>query len=125
MFHYLPSAGPKQYCALAHKYFCFLGLLSELQDVVCSILNCTWDVTEPYDGYGWGVKPISGPYNKSGVWGGALGGVINGEFMFSLSTWIWLIERNDLVDFVPNGYDKILLALTPQRPKIDFGLFVR
>ena len=45
--------------------------------------------------------------------------------MFSLSTWIWLIERNDLVDFVPNGYDKILLALTPQRPKIDFGLFVR
>ena len=45
--------------------------------------------------------------------------------MFSLSTWIWLIERNDLVDFVPNGYDKILLALTPQRPNIDFGLFIR
>ena len=45
--------------------------------------------------------------------------------MFSLSTWIWLIERNDLVDFVPNGYDRILLALTPQRPQIDFGLFVR
>ena len=45
--------------------------------------------------------------------------------MFSLSTWIWLIERNDLVDFVPNGYDRILLALTPQRPNIDFGLFIR
>ena len=45
--------------------------------------------------------------------------------MFSLSTWIWLVERNDLVDFVPNGYDRILLALTPQRPNIDFGLFIR
>ena len=29
------------------------------------------------------------------------------------------------MDFVPNGYDRILLALTPQRPNIDFGLFIR
>ena len=103
----------------------FLGLLSELQDVACKVLNCTWEIIEPQDEYGWGVKPISGPYNQSGIWGGVMGGIINGDYMLSLSTWIWLIERNDLVDFVPNGYDKILLALTPQRPKIDFGLFVR
>ena len=59
------------------KYF-FPGLLSELQDVSCKVLNCTWDITEPQDGYGWGVKPISGPYDQSGVWGGVFGGIING-----------------------------------------------
>ena len=46
--------------------------------MACKVLNCTWDITEPQDGYGWGVKPISGPYNQSGVWGGVLGGIING-----------------------------------------------
>ena len=62
---------------LKFDYF-FPGLLSELQDVSCKVLNCTWDITEPQDGYGWGVKPISGPYNQSGVWGGVFGGIING-----------------------------------------------
>ena len=77
------------------------------------------------DNHGWGVKPISGPYNKSGSWGGALGGIINNEYMFSLSAWVWVIERSDLVDFLPNTFDRVLLALTPANPSIDFTLFLR
>ena len=54
-----------------------------------------------------------------------MGSVINGKYMFSLSTWVWVVERNDLVDFVPITFDRVLLALTPAQPEIDYGLFLR
>ncbi len=68
------------------------GFLADFMDGLCKILNCTWDSHAPPDG-NWGVRPISGPFNKSGVWGGAMGGVVNGEYMTSLSQWVWNVER--------------------------------
>ena len=62
-------------------YFLIVGLLSEIQDVTCKILNCSWKQDISTDGYGWGIKPISGPYNKSGTWGGIIT-----VFLKSLST---------------------------------------
>ena len=49
----------------------------------------------------WGTRPISGPANKSGIWGGVFGTVINGEFDTSLSTWSWMSERTEYLEFIP------------------------
>ena len=51
------------------------GFLSDYMDAICRIINCTWTSHAPPDG-SWGVRPISGPFNKSGVWGGAMGNVV-------------------------------------------------
>lgn len=100
-------------------------LLADLQNAACDLLNCTWSISEPNDGHGWGVKPISGPFTIEGVWGGVLGGVINDEYMCSISDWFWLPQRDSLMDFAPHIFDNMVLAVTPQRPHIDLGLFVR
>ncbi len=63
------------------------GLLVDMMDQMCQILNCTWTVVAPRDG-NWGVRPDSGPFNRSGEWSGVLGGVVNGSYMFSLSQWV-------------------------------------
>ena len=49
----------------------------------------------------WGIKPKSGPFNRSGTWGGVMGGVINGEYDTSLSAWYWIHSRVDLLSFAP------------------------
>jgi hypothetical protein len=100
------------------------GFLADFMDGLGKILNFTWDSHAPLDGI-WGVRPISGPFNKSGIWGGAMGGVINGDYALSLSQWVWNIERYGLVDFVSTNSDSVVLALTPQLPELDNGLFIR
>jgi hypothetical protein len=75
--------------------------------------------------HGWGVTPISGPLNKSGVWGGALGGIVNGDYIMSQSTWVWNIDRYDMVDFVSTGFDQIVLVMTPRPPEVDMKLVLR
>lgn len=89
-----------------------------------TLLNFTWTSHAPPDG-SWGVRPISGPFNRSGVWGGAMGSVVNGEYHVSLSQWVWTIDRYGLLDFISTSTNYVVLALTPQPPPIDFGLFVR
>ena len=89
------------------------------------IVNFTWVSHIPVDGHGWGVRPISGPFNESGIWGGSMGGVINGEYHMSLSQWIWNFDRYGLLDFVSTSANTVTLALTPQPPEMDFGLFIR
>ena len=100
------------------------GFLSDFMDAVCQIVNCTWTSYAPVSG-SWGVRPISGPYNKSGVWGGAMGRVLNGEYHISLSQWVWNIDRYGLLDFVSTTTNRVVLALTPQPPEVDTGLFIR
>ncbi len=74
----------------------------------------------------WGVAPIEGPFNLSGTWGGVMGGVINGDYHFSLCLWTYKYERNSLMDFVQTSLsDYLLLALTPQPAKVDTALFTR
>jgi hypothetical protein len=100
------------------------GFLADFMDGLGQILNFTWDSHAPPDG-SWGVRPISGPFNKSGIWGGAMGGVVNGDYALSLSQWVWNIERYGLLDFVSTSTNAVILALTPQPPDVDTGLFIR
>ena len=88
------------------------------------IMNFTWETQKELNG-DWGVAPISGPFNKSGVWGGVMGGIVNGDYMISLCQWVWLSDRYGLVDFISTTADFHLLALTPRAPEVDLGLFVR
>ncbi len=85
------------------------GFLADYMDALCRILNCTWTSHAPPDG-SWGVRPISGPFNKSGVWGGAMGGVVNGDFHISLSQWVWNVERYGLLDFVSTSTNFVVLG---------------
>ena len=55
---------------------------------------------------GWGVRQISGPYNKSGVWGGSFGSIVNGKYHLSLSQWVWIYERYGLLDFVSTSTNR-------------------
>ena len=54
-----------------------------------------------------------------------MGEVVNGKYVFSLSAWVWTIERNTFLDFVPTVRDKQVLMLIPEPPKIDPGLYLR
>jgi len=100
------------------------GFLSDYMDAICKVINCTWTSHAPPDG-SWGVRPISGPFNRSGVWGGAMGTVVNNEYHVSLSQWVWTYNRYGLLDFVSTSTNAVVLALTPQPPAVDPGLFIR
>ena len=54
-----------------------------------------------------------------------MGGVLNGKYAIGLSAWVWTLERNSFLDFVPTVRDKVVLMLIPQRPKYDPGLYLR
>ena len=62
-----------------------------------------------------------GPYNKSGVWKGVMGNVLTGKYQISLSAWNWLIERDNLFDFVPVVKDFQIMAVIPSPPEVDPG----
>ena len=62
------------------------GLLAELMRILSVKFNFTWETFSAVDGK-WGTRPLSGPANKSGTWGGVFGGVVNEDYDFSLSTW--------------------------------------
>ena len=100
------------------------GFLADMMDSLGLVFNFTWESHAPPDG-SWGVTPIDGPANRSGTWGGAMGSVVNGEYHISLSQWVWLIGRYELLDFVSTTPSFVCLALTPSPPEIDFGLFIR
>ena len=61
----------------------------------------------------------------SGEWKGVMGDVINGNYMFSLNSWIWFLERDPLLDFVPVSKEKSVLTYIPKPPKVDYSLFIR
>ena len=54
-----------------------------------------------------------------------MGDVVSGKYPMSLSSWLWVIERDSLLDFVPIIREQLLLTIAPQPHKIDFGLFIR
>ena len=97
------------------------GILNDYMNAMGRILNFSWTSHAPPDG-NWGVQPLSGPFNESGVWGGAMGSVVNGEYHLSICPWLYKLERNNLFDHVITGKDTLVLALTPKPPEVDFGL---
>ena len=68
---------------------------------------------------------IRDSFNKSGIWGGVMGSIINGDYMISLSAWDWNFDRYGLMDFFSISSDSLLLAWTPKPPEVDNGLFIR
>ena len=54
-----------------------------------------------------------------------MGDVVSKKFDFSMSPWVWTIDRSDLVQFAPINKDSRVLVWTPKNPATDFGLFTR
>ncbi len=89
-------------------------------NILAGKYNFTWESHQSLDGK-WGTRPISGPANKSGIWGGVFGSVVNGNYDISLSMWSWIKERFEILDFVELVSSSYVLVLTPQSPEIDLG----
>ena len=54
-----------------------------------------------------------------------MGDVVSGKYPLSLSSWGWLLERHRLLDFVSVNKDNAIMAVVPQLPEVDYGLFIR
>ena len=101
------------------------GYLSELLNIVARQLNFTWHCDAEPNG-NWGVIPISGPANASGIYGGVVGLIANGSYPLGVSFWINIESRVGLLDFVVSGKgDQYLMALVPKSPEYDSTLFTR
>ena len=100
------------------------GHLVDVINAISRVTNLTWEChADPFDNYG--TAPISGPANTSGEWGGVVGNVFRGEYHFSMSTWVWNEERQDMFDFATILTDQPVLAITMKEQDIDYELFTR
>jgi hypothetical protein len=100
------------------------GYLKDYTDLVAKKYNFTYESHRDMTG-NWGVLQISGPYNRSGEWGGIMGDVVNGKYDLCLSSWLWMAERYEILTFVPVYSKKQVLVWTPKNSVIDFGLVTR
>ena len=50
-----------------------------------------------------------------------MGNVLTGKYQISLSAWNWLIERDNIFDFVPIVKDFQIMAVIPSPPEVDTG----
>ena len=99
--------------------------MADLMNMVGNMLNFTWHCdAEPNND--WGVTPKSGPPNVNGTWGGVVRDIVNGDYPLCLSFWTNTYSRIDMMDFVVMGPGvQYVMALIPQLPKYDTGLFTR
>ena len=100
------------------------GLYPDIIDEMSKILNFTWENHKELDG-NWGATPISGPLNKSGTYGGIIGKIKDGTYMFNTAGWLWLIDRYEITDFVGMQSNRALLVTNLKPPTIDMSLFIR
>jgi hypothetical protein len=100
------------------------GYLKDYTDVLAKKLNFTYESQREVDG-DWGTLPKSGPYNRSGKWGGVMGGIINAKYDMSLSSWIRTTQNSDMMYSVTIISTNDLIVWTPTNQEMDFGLFVR
>ena len=54
-----------------------------------------------------------------------MGDVITGKYQMSLSSWLWPLERDPILDHVPVLRDNEILVLSPQPPSFDLLLYIR
>ena len=57
--------------------------LGEVMNILGDMMNFTWEVHRQEHG-DWGTKPIHGPSNASGIWGGVIGDVFYGKYQLSI-----------------------------------------
>ena len=101
-----------------------IGLYPDIIDEMGRLLNFTWENHKEVDG-NWGVMPISGPYNRSGVFGGIIGAIKNGTHMFNTAGWLWIVDRYEIIDFVEVQSSKVMLVTSLKHPEFDLYLFIR
>ena len=100
------------------------GHLVDALNAMAKMSNFTWEChADVNDNYG--TTPLSGPANASGSWGGVVGDVFYGRYHFSMSTWVWKEERQDMFDFSIIVADQTALAITLKAKEIDYTLFTR
>ena len=85
------------------------GLLVDLMDSWAQGYNFTWDVYE----------------DQTGSWSHHFNDVVQGNYPISLSFWLWLSERDDLLDFVPVTKDFMALSLLHGSTSFDVTFFLR
>ena len=98
------------------------GYLNDYMNLLAKKLNFTYASYKDLDG-DWGTIPKAGPFCLNGTWGGVVGNVILKKYDMSISSYTWNIARSELMQFVPIVRTRRMLALTPKRPSVDFGLF--
>ena len=59
------------------------GYLADVMDILGVMMNFTWESHAQRDN-DWGIIPIVGPPNASGIWGGVIGDVFNGTYPLSV-----------------------------------------
>ena len=100
------------------------GHLVDTLNAMGHLMNFTWECHgDPNDNYG--TTPTSGPANENGTWAGVVGDVFYGNYHFSMSTWVWKEERQDMFDFATYVTDQTALAITLKAKDIDYTLFTR
>ena len=113
-------------CNSSTSYECnSIGYLPDIFRILEKRLNFTWHCdAEPNND--WGVIPISSPANVSGLWGGVVGKVANGDYPFSMAQWYNIESRRGMFDFVNVGKDfQFMMALNPRKSKYDSSLYIR
>ena len=101
------------------------GYLSELTDLLGKKLNFTWENHNDPDN-NWGVIAVSGPSNASGTYEGVVGSLLEAdEYQFSISSWMYRLERHDMFEFVHVMSDSNLVVMILKRPDVDYGIFIR
>ena len=94
------------------------GYLIDIMDKLAFKFNFTYISQKNMDN-DWGSFGINGTY------GGVLGDVKNNSYDMCLSTWRQNSVRVEIFDFVPLLPLNYIVAMKPQHPKYDFGLFTR
>ena len=54
-----------------------------------------------------------------------MGNVVNGKYAVAPNGWMWNLERNAVLDFVPWAVDETTLAIIPRPPEFDPVLYFR
>ena len=100
------------------------GYLKDYMDLLANKFNFSYVSHKDLDN-DWGTLPKAGPFSLNGTWSGVVGDVILKKYDMSISSYTWNVARSELMQFVPIVRTRRMLALTPQRPAMDFGLFLR
>ena len=103
-----------------------VGYLPDVINILGSRFNFTWSCDEEPEGNWGNTRPISGPRNASGIWGGVVGNIANGTYPLSISAWRYFYWRKGLLDFVGIGIaSKSIVAYIPSGTSYDPGLYLR
>ena len=85
------------------------GMLVDIFSSWADDYNFTWDV-----------------YNdQTGSWTHHFNDVVLGNYPMSLSFWLWIVERDDLLDFIPVTKDFMILSMIHDSTAFDVTFFLR